>query len=61
MSAPTSVTREQLLRFRVAAQQLDREGRHQDAAVLDIGVQDTGPDGARWALELRGARVPDVE
>jgi len=59
MSAPTSVTREQVLRFRVAAQQLDREGRHRDAAVLDIGVQDTGPDGARWALELRGARVAD--
>ena len=25
-----------------------------DASVLDLGVQDTGPDGARWALELRG-------
>lgn len=23
-------------------------------AVLDIGVQDTGPDGAKWALALRG-------
>jgi hypothetical protein len=59
MSASTGVTREQLLRARVAAQQLDREGRHRDATVLDIGVQDTGPDGARWALEIRGARVPD--
>jgi len=59
MRGPTRVTREQVLRFRVAAQQLDREGRHRDAAVLDVGVQDTGPDGARWALEIRGARVPD--
>lgn len=24
--------------------------------MLDLGVQDTGPDGARWALEIRGAR-----
>lgn len=59
MSAPTRLTRAQVLRSRVAAQQLDRDGRHRDAAVLDLGVQDTGPDGARWALELRGARVPD--
>ncbi len=30
-----------------------------DAAILDLGVQDTGPDGSRWALELRGSRPPD--
>jgi len=53
------IRREQVLRFRVAAQQLDRVGRHREAAVLDLGVQDTGPDGSRWALEVRGARVPD--
>lgn len=58
MSVPTTVSREQVLRFRVAAQQLDRGGEHDDATVLDLGVQDTGPDGSRWALELRGARVP---
>jgi hypothetical protein len=51
------VSRDQVLRFRVAMQQLAREGRHRDAAVLDLGVQDTGPHGARWALEIRGAAV----
>ena len=59
MSVPRTLTREQVLRCRVAAQQLDRGGRHRDAAVLDLGAQDTGPDGARWALEIRGARIPD--
>lgn len=28
-----------------------------DTTVLDIGVQDTGPDGARWALSNRGVDV----
>ncbi|NUS52031.1 MAG: winged helix DNA-binding domain-containing protein, partial [Nocardioidaceae bacterium] len=49
-----SVTRDQVLRFRVHAQQLDRSGSHPDAAALDVGVQDTGPDGAAWALAIRG-------
>lgn len=51
------VTREQVLGFRVHAQQLDREGTRDAstvATVLDIGVQDSGPDGAGWALEVRG-------
>ena len=51
------ITRDQVLRFRVHAQQLDREPEAEastDAAVLDIGVQDTGPDGSLWALEVRG-------
>lgn len=51
------VSREQVLRFRVHAQQLDRDqtGERSTAAhILDLGVQDSGPDGARWALELRG-------
>ncbi len=52
------VTREQLLRHRVHVQQLDRTGTHADAAVLDLGVQDTGTDGARWALALRGCEDP---
>lgn len=50
-----SVTRDQALRYRVHAQQLDRSGSHSDADVLDIGVQDTGYDGAGWALAIRGA------
>ncbi|RJK93796.1 DNA glycosylase AlkZ-like family protein [Vallicoccus soli] len=51
------VPRGQVLAFRVRAQELDREeGSADDAAVLDLGVQDTGPDGAAWALALRGVR-----
>jgi hypothetical protein len=61
MSTPTTLTREQVLRYRVAAHELDRVGDHDDAAVLDLGVQDTGPDGARWALEIRGTRVADED
>ena len=57
------VSREQVLRFRVRAQELDRPGPTEAstaAAILDLGVQDTGPDGARWALALRGwAPDPD--
>ena len=50
-----TVTRQQVLGHRVRAQQLDRERTSvADAAVLDIGVQDTGPDGAPWALAIRG-------
>ncbi|ROR92149.1 DNA glycosylase AlkZ-like family protein [Nocardioides aurantiacus] len=52
------LTREQVLRHRVHVQQLDRPGTHSDAAVLDLGVQDTGTDGAGWALALRGCE-PD--
>ena len=53
-----SVTRSQVLGFRVRAQQLDREStKLADAAVLDIGAQDTGPDGAMWALANRGVDV----
>ncbi len=51
------VSRDQVLRFRVHAQQLDREPEAEAstaASVLDIGVQDTGPDGSLWALEVRG-------
>jgi hypothetical protein len=53
-----SVTRSQVLSFRMRAQQLDRDHLEpvelDDSAVLDIGVQDTGPDGAGWALANRG-------
>jgi hypothetical protein len=49
------IERQQVRRYRVQVQQLDREhGTIADTAVLDLGVQDTGPDGALWALELRG-------
>jgi Winged helix DNA-binding domain len=58
---PGSATRAQVLAFRVRAQQLDRDtGLLEDTAVLDLGVQDTGPDGAAWALSLRGVAVRDL-
>jgi Winged helix DNA-binding domain len=54
-----SMTRAQVLAFRTRAQQLDRDQTAvADAAVLDIGVQDTGPDGGLWALAIRGVH-PD--
>jgi hypothetical protein len=50
-----TLTRRQVLDLRVHAQQLDRAaGTLADTAVLDLGVQDTGPDGGLWALALRG-------
>jgi hypothetical protein len=53
------VRRADVLAFRWHAQELDRAPGSgvspTDAAVLDLGVQDTGPDGAAWALEVRGA------
>ncbi|WP_155375087.1 winged helix DNA-binding domain-containing protein [Catellatospora vulcania] len=49
------IGRKQVLNFRARAQQLDRAaGKLADTAVLDLGVQDTGPDGAAWALAVRG-------
>jgi hypothetical protein len=56
------VTRRQVLGFRMRAQQLDRAGGSlADTAVLDIGVQDTGPDGALWALAIRGVDHPSPD
>ena len=49
--------REQAIAHRIHAQQLDRAPAPRevtDAAVLDLGVQDTGQDGASWALVNRG-------
>ena len=56
-----SVTRSQVLGFRVRAQHLDGGARDlADAAVLDIGLQDTGADGAVWALSVRGVDVSEL-
>ena len=52
------VSRDDILRYRVRTQQLDGTAAGTDTAVLDVGVQDSGPDGAGLALELRGARPP---
>jgi hypothetical protein len=54
----SGMDRRQVMNFRVRAQQLDRaRGTPADTAVLDIGAQDTGPDGGRWALAVRGVDV----
>jgi Winged helix DNA-binding domain len=55
------VPRADVMRFRVRAQELDRQDGRSEAAVLDLGVQDTGPDGAAWALTIRGAAIPSDE
>jgi len=56
----TDLTAAQVRAFRVRTQQLDRErGALADTAVLALGVQDTGPDGSRWALANRGLPEPD--
>ena len=56
-----TATRGQVLRHRLRVQQLDRAPgaarAPTDVAVLDLGVQDTGPDGSLWALAVRGADV----
>jgi hypothetical protein len=53
------LTRDQVLAHRVRVQQLDRSsGTVADTAVLDLGVQDSGPDGASWALAVRGVERP---
>jgi hypothetical protein len=49
------LTRRQVLDLRAHAQQIGRpSGDPAGTAVLDLGVQDTGPDGGLWALALRG-------
>ena len=57
-----SITRRQVLGFRVRAQQLDRDtgGNLSNTAVLDLGVQDTGPDGGLWALAIRGVDLSSI-
>lgn len=54
-----TVGRAAVLRHRFRRHQLDRAAGSAtsptDVDVLDLGVQDTGGDGAPWALALRGA------
>jgi len=53
-----TTTRGHLVRFRFRRHQLDRPpgtARSKLPDVVDYGVQDTGPDGAAWALAIRGA------
>ncbi|OAA27893.1 Winged helix DNA-binding domain-containing protein [Frankia sp. EI5c] len=52
------VTRAGVLAFRTSAQGLDGAAATlAGTAVLDFGVQDTGPDGGLWALAVRGVGV----
>jgi len=59
--AAVTASRGQVLRRRLRVQQLDRPLSSSravtDADVLDLGVQDTGQDGALWALACRGVPV----
>ena len=57
-----AIAREQVLRYRLRAQQLEGEGSRDllDLAVLDIGVQDTGPDGAGGAVANRGVTPAEL-
>lgn len=50
--------RESILNYRLRVQGLTNAPKPIAAAevsMLDVGVQNTGPDGARWALIIRGA------
>ncbi|GAA2310533.1 crosslink repair DNA glycosylase YcaQ family protein [Glycomyces scopariae] len=52
----------QVVRYRTRVQQLDREdGTLADTAVLDLGAQETGPDGAMWALAVRGLDADEAD
>ena len=53
--------RSEALAARLHAQQLDRPAADRaltDADIFDFGIQDTGRDGASWALVNRGVPVP---
>jgi hypothetical protein len=55
--------RSEVLEHRIHVQQLDRveaERAITDAALFDFGVQDTGREGASWALANRGVPVCDA-
>lgn len=58
-------TRTDVLAYRIHAQQLDRKPSSRrgltDAAIFDLGVQDTGREGASWALANRGVPVAGPE
>ena len=52
--------RSKALAFRIHAQQLDRPEATRsitDAGIFDFGIQDTGRDGASWALVNRGVAL----
>jgi hypothetical protein len=59
-----AMKRAEAMAYRIRAQQLDRpvaDRKVTDAAILDFGVQDSGRDGASWALANRGAPLVDAQ
>ncbi|GGK14751.1 hypothetical protein GCM10010124_04190 [Pilimelia terevasa] len=58
--ATPTVTRAQVLAYRWRRQQLAADTAAADPDLLDFGIQDTGPDGAGWAVHLRGGTAPDA-
>lgn len=57
-----TIAREQVIAYRLAAQQLDRRTtRVDDLAVLDLGVQEAAGEQARLALDARLAATPPVD
>ena len=55
--------RSEVLAYRIHAQQLDRPEAARaitDAAIFDFGIQDTGRDGASWALVNRGVALREA-
>ncbi|HEY7488746.1 MAG TPA: winged helix DNA-binding domain-containing protein [Streptosporangiaceae bacterium] len=57
MTSGDAFEREQVLAYRVAAQELDRPAGRRDLAVLDLGLQDTPYGTARLALTARTSTV----
>ncbi|GGJ99880.1 hypothetical protein GCM10010123_32200 [Pilimelia anulata] len=55
--AERAYPRRGVLAYRWQRQQLDGSGAR-GVDLLDHGVQDTGPDGAAWALHIRGGGAP---
>ncbi len=57
-----AITRDQVLRFRFHRHGLaSGPDTGADTPMLDYGVQDTGPDGGRWALAIRGVDLDEAE
>ena len=58
------VSRQDVLRFRFRRHELHRPPGSitdpSEVAILDYGVQDTGHDGAAWALAVRGAELDQL-
>lgn len=54
-----TISRSQLLATRWHVQQVGREPGARECDLLDYGIQDTGPDGAPWALHIRGVDRSD--